>query len=220
MKILNGTAIYTGGGYYIVLGKIDNGLYFCGTNEWCAICDMDTKTENEDGDFACFDIEWFEKHDKSSEFSYKEIVEMFKDFCLRLAQEEDGITNGYENLDNYISSEVIKMIDFDYMFKVAKDEELKSNENMIKKRKYRLIKFSAGMTNDFEIIITNAPDCVIEANLKYNSCLQEERETINNPYEVIEAMGYKAICIGSQNDFDFYDLKEMNIEAEFDYYDY
>lgn len=86
--------------------------------------------------------------------------------------------------------------------------------------KFRNIKITAGMTMEYEIITTNAPDCVIEANLKYNSCLQEEGEKINNPYEVIEAMGYKAICIGSQDDFDFDDLKEMNVEAEFDYYDY
>lgn len=91
---------------------------------------------------------------------------------------------------------------------------------MAEKRKYRLVKFSAGMTQELEIITTNAPDPVIEANLKYISCLREEGETIKNPYEIIEAMGYKAICIGSQDDFDSDDLKEMDIQAEFDYYDY
>lgn len=86
--------------------------------------------------------------------------------------------------------------------------------------KFRNIKITAGMTMEYEIISTNAPDDVIEKQLKENSCLEEEGEAINNPYEVIEAMGYKAICIGSQDDFDFDDLKEMNVEAEFDYYDY
>ena len=86
--------------------------------------------------------------------------------------------------------------------------------------KFRNIKITAGMTMEYEIISTNAPDDVIEKQLKENSKLQEERETINNSYEVIEAMGYKAICIGSQDDFNSDDLKEINIEAEFDYYDY
>lgn len=86
--------------------------------------------------------------------------------------------------------------------------------------KFRNIKITAGMTMEYEIISTNAPDDVIEKQLKENSRLQEEGEAINNPYEVIEAMGYKAICIGSHDDFDSDDLKEMNIEAEFDYYDY
>ena len=217
MKILNGTAIYTGGGFYTVLGRIDNGLYFCGTNEWCSVYDMDTRTENEDGDLVCFEEEWCEKHDKSSEFDYKEIVKMFKNFCLRLDQEEDGITNGYEDLSNY-GLNVIKAIDFDYMFEVAKKE--KRHKKSEEKRKYRLVKFSARMTQELEVIITNAPDPVIEANLKYISCLREEGETIKNPYEVIEAMGYKAICVGSQDDFDTDDLKEMDIQAEFDYYDY
>ena len=91
---------------------------------------------------------------------------------------------------------------------------------MAEKRKYRLVKFSAGMTQELEVITTNAPNPVIEANLKYISCLRKEGETIKNPYEVIESMGYKVICIGSQDDFDYNDLKEMDIQAEFDYYDY
>lgn len=116
--------------------------------------------------------------------------------------------------------EDVEIIGYSFMFDFSKYKSKTENSKEIKYKKYRLVKFSAGMTNEFEIIITNAPDCVIEANLKYNSCLEEEGEAINNPYEVIEVMGYKAICIGSQNDFDFDDLKEMNIEAEFDYYDY
>lgn len=115
MKIVNGTAIYTGGGCYSIIGRIDNGLWFNGWNDWCAIYDMDTRTKNEDGDLACFyNDEWCEEHDKTSEFDYKEVVEMFKDFCIRLDNEEDGITNGYEEFNNYIAGEVTDMIDFDY----------------------------------------------------------------------------------------------------------
>lgn len=114
MKIINGTAIYTGGGCYSIIGKIDNGLWFNGCNDWCAIYDMDTRTKNEDGDFACFYYEWCEEHERTLEFSYKEVIAMFKDFCMRLDNNEEGITNGYEEFSNYIAGEVTDMIDFDY----------------------------------------------------------------------------------------------------------
>lgn len=115
MKITNGTAIYTGGGNYTIIGKINNGLWFNGCNEWCAIFDEDTRTKNEDGELMCIYNEWCEKHDKTSEFNHKEIVEMFKDFCKRLDNNEEGITKGYEEFSNYIPGEVTDYIDFSEM---------------------------------------------------------------------------------------------------------
>lgn len=85
--------------------------------------------------------------------------------------------------------------------------------------KFRNIKITAGMTMEYEIISTNAPDDVIEKQLEKNSRLQEDGKTINNPYEVIEAMGFKVNCLGCQDDFDSEDMETAIIDSEFDYYD-
>ena len=84
---------------------------------------------------------------------------------------------------------------------------------------FRTIKFFAGMTGEFEIISTNAPDAVIIANMKYINVCEESGEQIHNPYAVIEAMGYVANCIGSHDDINFNDLENAIIDESFDYYD-
>ena len=85
---------------------------------------------------------------------------------------------------------------------------------------FRTIKITAGMTQEFEIISTDAPDSVIKAQLTYTSACQEDGEQIENPYSVIEAMGYTVNCLGCQDDFDSEDMETAIIDAEFDYYDY
>lgn len=85
---------------------------------------------------------------------------------------------------------------------------------------FRTIKITAGMTQEFEIISTDAPDSVIKANLQYISACQEDGEQIKNPYAIIEAMGYKANRLGCQDNFDSEDMKTAIIDAEFDYYDF
>lgn len=85
---------------------------------------------------------------------------------------------------------------------------------------YRTIKFTAGMMQEFEIISTNAPDSVIKANLQYISSCEEAGEQIENPYAVIEAMGFVAKCLGCQDDFDSDDMERAIIDAEFDYYNF
>lgn len=82
---------------------------------------------------------------------------------------------------------------------------------------FRTVKLSAGMTMEFEIIRTNAPDSVIMANMTYVSACQENMEDIDNPYAVIEAMGYEVELIGCQ---DTLDSNEVIVDAEFDYYEY
>lgn len=83
--------------------------------------------------------------------------------------------------------------------------------------KFRIVKLSAGMTMEFEIIKTNAPDCVIMANMTYISACQEDMEDIDNPYAVIESMGYEVELIGNQ---DTTDSDEVVVDKEFDYYEY
>ena len=86
---------------------------------------------------------------------------------------------------------------------------------------YRTIKITAGMTQEFEIISTNAPDHVIKAQLMYiAACEEEGKEIPENPYGMIEEFGYVANVIGCQDDFDSEDMETAIIDAEFDYYDF
>lgn len=94
-----------------------------------------------------------------------------------------------------------------------------SNElQFLDKNKFRIVKLNAGMTMEFEVIETNAPDSVIMANMTYISACQESGEQIDNPYAIIESMGYCAELIGDQNTI--LEPSEQEIDAEFDYYDF
>ena len=87
-------------------------------------------------------------------------------------------------------------------------------------KEYRNILLITDREDDFfEVIKTNAPDSVIKANLQYINTCEENGEQIENPYAVIEAMGFKANCLGCQDDFDSEDMETAIIDAEFDYYD-
>lgn len=89
------------------------------------------------------------------------------------------------------------------------------------KNGYRTIKITAGMTQEFEIISTNAPDHVIKAQLMYiAACEEEEKEISENPYGMIEEFGYVANVIGSQDSLTEKDMEDAIIDAEFDYYDF
>ena len=82
---------------------------------------------------------------------------------------------------------------------------------------FRIVKISAGMTMEYEIISTNAPDKLIEVQLTENSNKQENGIAITNPYNIIQANGYIVKVMGCQDDFDD---NEIEIDAEFDYCEY
>ena len=83
--------------------------------------------------------------------------------------------------------------------------------------KEKVVKISAGMTGEFEVIKTDATDETIEKQLAENSILEEEGKVIDDPYGIIKEYGYKIDLVGRQDDID---LDEIEIDAEFDYYDY
>ena len=115
------------------------------------------------------------------------------------------VWSGAEGREN---PEVLKLID------KAKDELRKNNSS------FRTVKIAAGMTQEFEIIRTDAPDHVIKAQLMYiSACEEEGKEVPKNPYGIVENFGYVVSVIGCQDDFDFDALDELIIDAEFDYYD-
>ena len=121
MKALHGTAIYTGGGLYVVIGELDNGLWFYGNYDWCAVFDEDIRTYDEvNHGLACFWNDWCEKH-IVNDVDVKEVYAMFKDFCERLDAKEPDITKGYEKFSNYLPGEVTEYIDFSYFEDLQED---------------------------------------------------------------------------------------------------
>lgn len=109
MKFTKGTAIYTGGGVYICIGQTDTGLFFNGCPDFCILTDIDTRTEDEDGLICCYEDK-MEGHIIAD--TTEEVWRAFQDFCHRLDEGEEGITEGYEEFSNYARGEVERMIDF------------------------------------------------------------------------------------------------------------
>lgn len=110
MRFTKGTAMYTGGGIYVVLGETDNGLYFLGNCDCVDIYNADVREEDENGDMACFYPEWEELHRVETS---EDLVEPFKNFCRRLDAKEEGITEGWEAFSNYAAGEVYDYMDFE-----------------------------------------------------------------------------------------------------------
>ena len=105
---------------------------------------------------------------------------------------------------------------------ITEDElmEFLDSRRIKKRNSFRTVKITAGMTQEFEIISTDAPDNVIKMQFMYINTLEEEGKTVpENPYWIIEEFGYVCNCLGCQDDFDSDDMKTATIDAEFDYYD-
>ena len=81
----------------------------------------------------------------------------------------------------------------------------------------RIIKISAGMSGEFELIRTNAPDDIIENQLIRNTKKAEECIPIHNPYVFLEKNGYSVEIMGCQDDFSEEESSAMAYK-EFDYY--
>ena len=115
MRATHGTAIYTGGGFYICIGELDDGKYFFGGMDSIEILNANPKIEDEDGEWLGNNIDWILEHTIESTANGKEtneIIEMFKDFCKRLDAKEDGLTDGYQDFSNFCAGEVYDMMLF------------------------------------------------------------------------------------------------------------
>lgn len=88
------------------------------------------------------------------------------------------------------------------------------------KNEYRIVKITAGMTQEFELLWTNAPDHIIKAQLIYiSACEEEGKQVPENPYGMIEEFGYVVNVIGNQDSL-LYQQEDVNIDTEFDYYEF
>ena len=116
----------------------------------------------------------------------------------------------WSGMEGREDQEVLKLVD------KAKNELLRGDV-----KSFRTVKITAGMTQEFEIISTDAPDHVLKAQLVYiSACEEEGRAVPENSYSMVEEFGYSVTVIGCQDDFNFHTLDELIIDAEFDYYDF
>lgn len=79
----------------------------------------------------------------------------------------------------------------------------------------RNVKITAGMTQEFEVIKTNAPSDLIEKQLMFNADLEYHGYTIDNPYGMLEENGYSVQLITSSDEEFYFDCEET-----YDWYDY
>lgn len=109
MRAKHGTAIYTGGGIYSLLGELDNGLYFCGDNFYIGIYNEDVRTWNKKEDcLAYFYNDWCEAHEVEAD--QNEVAAMIKDFCTRLQDNEPELTQGFTDFSNFDGAEVFRLM--------------------------------------------------------------------------------------------------------------
>ena len=122
LRIEHGTATYTGGGFYTILGELNNGLYFVGFNDCCYILDIDPRTKAaeaphedyeifEPDDLAIYYGDFLEVH--NVEIDTHEKYKIFEDFIKRLDSGEKGIDRGFEDYTNH-DFKVYDTIDFSY----------------------------------------------------------------------------------------------------------
>ena len=110
MKFTKGTAIYTGGGWYTIIGETNKkGVYFFGCTDFCELTSLDPRTEDEDG-LLIFYNEKIEPY--RIEYDPDKTWRLMEDFCKRLDKEEPNITDGYEEFSNFCPGEVTEYIDF------------------------------------------------------------------------------------------------------------
>lgn len=121
-----------------------------------------------------------------------------------------------ELLDSEIDErEDVEIIGFDEVYDFGGYRHL-----MKRKSGIRTIKLFGGLTGEFELIITNAPDSVLEAHMTYVSACQKNGEPIEKPYALIESMGFFVGILGSHEDFTEEELAVTVIDKEFDYYQF
>ena len=91
-----------------------------------------------------------------------------------------------------------------------------SNENHIEllvTGTFRTVKISAGMTEEYELIRTDAPNELIENQIRIN--IRKDESDNTGPYDYLLKKGYFVYILGCQYDFDD---KEVKFDIEFDSY--
>ena len=120
LKIIKGTAIYTGGGIYIIVGKLNDGNYV-NTDGcfWDVYSDnakdkVDTSIYEEICDDMCNyeHPQWCDEHRISEHYRKKDILRAIKKFCKDLdnGKGDEYLVDEFKETGNYSSGELKRMI--------------------------------------------------------------------------------------------------------------
>ena len=117
IKIIKGTAIYTGGGIYIIVGKLNDGNYV--NTDGCfwdvyndnAMDKVDTSIYEEICDDMCNyeHPQWCNEHRISEHYRKKDILRAIKKFCKDLdnGKGDEYLIDEFKKTDNYMSGELM-----------------------------------------------------------------------------------------------------------------
>lgn len=108
LQITKGAAVYTGGGVYVILGKLSDGNYFVQSTCFEPSIFNGEITEHSESidDLVCFDSEWCENHDVTSHYSESVLDELSREFCKALDKDRTLCIEEYKELQNYIPGEI------------------------------------------------------------------------------------------------------------------
>ena len=114
LKIIKGTAIYTGGGIYIVVGKLNDGNYII-TDEQSIGIVADNPME-EDDDLSCdyhySNINWIIERDLLINYKIENLLKAIKKFCKDLdnGKGDEYLIDEFKETDNYMPGELMTYV--------------------------------------------------------------------------------------------------------------
>lgn len=132
------------------------------------------------------------------------------------AKLEDDVVNLLYNLAKMIKDSPMSELVDEYGYEILQETAvncLNIGGNV------RSIRIHAGMTGECEIIRTDAPDCIIEAQIRENSNKQENGTVIIDPYALIKSKGF-TIEVVMNSELDAECNMEVPVDAEFDLHQY
>lgn len=121
LKIIKGTAIYTGGGIYIIIGKLNDGNIIISSNQGWDILNPN-KTNNDDEFIARWDdvswildnmyVEIYEKYEVNNDYQDRDVLRAIKKFCKDLDKGKGDLylIDEFRGTGNYSSGELKRMI--------------------------------------------------------------------------------------------------------------
>ena len=114
LKIIKGTAIYTGGGIYIVVGKLNDGNYIIANEQSIGIV-ADNPME-EDDDLSCEyhynNINWIIERDLLINYKIADLLKAIKKFCKDLdnGKGDEYLIDEFKETDNYMPGELMTYV--------------------------------------------------------------------------------------------------------------
>lgn len=190
MKIKKATAIYTGGGIYEYIAELEDGNWIYGSDDGLIIVN-ESPLESYD---ECADCSWQQER------------------LVKYIDDEDFQVIINEIVCTILNGKILEEHNYDIGELVERMKEVAVN------KKYRNVKLSAGLTGEYEIIRTDAPDSAIKAEIVYFNAVTEVGDWKSDiEYPIITALGYNVECLGCHMDFDEEEI--IKVDIEFDRYE-